>query len=156
MSRAVAVLLVVACAHAPPRATVLGGKRVGLGELVGDSEVKAVLKDAIAESFELDSANPQLHLHVDATMSGFDEPVNVLGQGVSARQPNMPVQYRRVQTMRATLRLVEDATGEVLATGVYELMEKGPERPREARATDELGIILARRVVRAFIEEHKL
>ena len=156
MRSLVAVLLLAACAHAPPKATVLGGKRVGLGELVGDNEVKALLKDALAERFELDSPSPQLHLHVDATMSSFDEPVNVMGQTSNPQAPLLPPMYRRVATMRATLRLVEDASGEVLATGVYDVLEKGPERPRDSRAGDELGVILARRVVRAFIEEHKL
>ena len=149
-------VMALACAHAPPKATVLGGKRVGLGELVGDDEVKAVMKDAIAERFDLGASDtPELHLHVDASMSAFDEPVMMTTSGTPPGGM-MPMQYRRVQTLRATLRLVEDATGAVLAVGVYDLLEKGPERPRDSRAGDELGTILARRVVRQFIEQHKL
>jgi hypothetical protein len=62
--------------------------------------------------------------------------------------------FRRVQTMRATLRLVDDASGEVLALGVYDMLEKGPERPQTAQPSDDLAIILARRVVRTFVETH--
>jgi hypothetical protein len=148
------LLLAVACAHAPPRATVFG-KKVGLGELVGDPESKAVLKDALSEAFELEGGNPELHLHVDAATSGFDEPVLSLHQNDAVTMGQQRV-VRRVQTMRATLRLVEDATGDVLALGVYEVLEKGPDRPVGARESDDLAIILARRVVRAFIEQNKL
>ena len=155
--RRLAVAAVLACAaacvHHTPRATVLGGKRVGLGQLEGDADVKAVLKDALAERFELESQNPELHLHVDATMSAFDEPV--VSTALNP-QPQMLPLYRKVQTLRATLRLVNDGTGEVVALGVYELMEKGPERPRDTRAGEEMGIILARRAVQLFIEQNKL
>ena len=149
-----AALLVAAaaCVHHTPRVTVLG-KRVGLGELRGDNEVKSLLKDALAERFELDAENAELHFHIDASLSGFDE--QVVSQLVNPQPPMMTV-YRRVETLRATVRLVRDATGEVLALSVYELQEKGPERPRDSRAGDELGIILARRAVRMFIDQHKL
>jgi hypothetical protein len=145
-------VLLLACAHAPPRATSFG-KRVGLGELVGDPEATGAVKDALSDAFELDGPNPELHLHVHATTSGFDEAV--LQQRSSDPQlGTLPRLFRRVQTMRATLRMVDDASGEELALGVYEVMEKGPEQPQGARSSDDLAIILARRVVRTFVETH--
>jgi hypothetical protein len=156
MRAAVAVLALVACTHAPPKATVMG-KRVGLGELRGDAETKSLMKDALLERFELtEEQTAELHLHADVTMSGYDEPVMNAGPVLSPQAPSMPRLYRRVETMRATLRLVNDGTSEEVAVGVYEVMEKGPERPMGSRGGDELGIILARRVVRLFIDEKKL
>jgi hypothetical protein len=152
--RLLLLLLALACAHTPPRATVLG-KRVGLGELVADAETKAVLKDALAERFELDPEKAELHLHLEASMSGADEPV-MRTPSSGAQSPMMPMVYRRVQSLRVTIRLVEDATGEVRALGIYELQERGPERPMGSHSSDELGVILARRAVRAFIEENRL
>ena len=152
--RFVLLVLAVACAHAPLKESVFG-KRVGLGEVVGDRDATAALKDALNETFAFELPNPQLHLHVDASTSGFDEPVQSM-QVTDGKTPTQPRMMQRVQTMRATLRLVDDGSGEVVALGVYEVMEKGPERPPGAMASDDLTTILARRVVRKFVEQNHL
>ncbi|MBK7857166.1 MAG: hypothetical protein IPJ65_00825 [Archangiaceae bacterium] len=147
------LVLLVACAHAgPPRATTFG-KKVGLGEMVGAPDVIEPLRDALGEVFDLTQPNPELHLHVDAATGGFDEAVLQPRAGEVVGQQRL---VRRVQTLRATIRLVEDATGEVRALGVYDLVEKGPDRPIDARPNDDLAIILARRVVRSFVESNQL
>lgn len=148
------LLLLVACTHVTPKATVLG-KRLALGELVGAADAQAMMKEAIAERFELDPAKAELHLHVEASMSTFDE--QVFRAPTASPQPQaMPMAVRRVQTLKVTLRLIEDATGSEKAVGMYELQERGAERPMGSQASDDLGVILTRRAVGAFIEEHKL
>lgn len=154
--RAVAIgLLLCACVHATPRATTLG-KKVGLGEVRALADTKALIEDALRERFELvGDETAELHLHVDATLSGFDQPLST-GAISDPRAGALTRLYRRVETLRATVRLVRDATGEELAVGIYELSETGPERPMGTTGADELGTILARRLVRTFIEEKKL
>ncbi len=155
MTRALATgLLLVACTHVTPKPTVLG-KRVGLGEVSGSADAQSMMKEAIAERFELDPEKAELHLHVEASTTSFDEPV-FRPPSASPQPQAMPMQVRKVQTLKVTLRLVEDASGTEKVVGQYELQERGPERPMGSQASDDLGVILSRRAVRAFIDEHKL
>ncbi|MBL8957344.1 MAG: hypothetical protein JNK82_41610 [Myxococcaceae bacterium] len=151
--RFVLLLALVACAHVTPKATVLG-KRVGVGELTGSDEVKTLMREALAERFELDD-KAELHLHVEGSLNSFDETV-FRNPSLGLQSTNMQAAVQRVQTLKVTIRLVEDASGTEKAVGMYELQEKGAERPRNSQANDDLGVVLTRRAVRAFIDEHKL
>jgi len=154
MKRLAVLLLAVGCSHVTPKATVLG-KRVALGELQGSGDAKTMMEEAVKERFELDAEKAELHLHVEASTSTFDEPV-YRPPSANLQPQAMPMMVRKVQTLKVTFRLVEDATGTEKAVGMYELQERGPERPMGSQASDDLGVILSRRAVQTFIEEHRL
>jgi hypothetical protein len=143
--------VVIACVHTPSRS--FEGRTVGWGEVLGDPEGTALMREAAAELIHAgDAGEPELLLHVEATTSGRDEPV-LSPSGSLPQLPMTPMTYRRVQRMRATLRLVT-RDGAAVAEGTYEETETGPDRPPNAQATDDLGVILSRRIVRTFLEQH--